>query len=295
MFRVRVLPLFCLFCAVFCGAGAIRPAHAQAPIALEGVVITADRVSESAEKVGSAVTVITREQIEASRAENVAELLEQTPGLTVNQSGGAGGSAAVSIRGAESDQTLVLIDGVRVNDPASTGSEFDFAVFSLVNAERIEIIRGPQSGLYGGDAIGGVINILTRKGEGAPNAVAEVEGGSYGTFAQRAYAGGSTGDVAVSVAASNFYTSGFSRYSGGVEDDATRKQSINARFDYDPSPIFGVTVTAGRYTLDADLDSIGLRASRDAADHVERVLTIASATARVNLFDGQFQNKLIAS
>ena len=280
---------FCLACAA-----ASLPARAQAPIVLETIVVTPNRIAESADKVGSAVSVIDREQIDAARAENVTELLEPLPGLTVNQSGGTGGSASVSIRGAEPDQTLVLIDGVRVNDPASTGSEFDFSVFSLGNVERIEVIRGAQSGLYGGDAIGGVVNILTRKGEGAPHAVAEVEGGSYGTFAQRAYAGGSKDDVSVSVAASNFYTSGFSRFARGVEDDATRKQSINARLDYDPSADFGVTVTAGRYTLDAALDSVGLRSPRDAADHVDRVLTLASATARLALLAGQFNNKLTA-
>ncbi len=269
-------------------------AFSQEPIALEGIVITASRFPEAASKVASSVTVLDHSDIEAARAENVAELLETVPGLTVNQSGGIGGTASVSIRGAESDQTLVLIDGVRVNDPASTGSEFDFSVFSLANVERVEIIRGPQSGLYGSDAIGGVINIITRKGEGAPNAVAEVEGGSYNSFAQRAYAGGSKDGVSVSVAASNFRTSGFSRYSGGTEDDAARKQSINARLDYDPTPVFGVTVTAARYEVNAELDSVGLAAPRDAADTVDRVLTLAAATARVNLLNGDFQNKLTA-
>ena len=90
MISVRILASFCAYSVVFHAA---IPAHAQAPIALEGVVITADRIPESAEKVGSAVTVITREQIEAARAENVAELLETVPGLNVNQSGGVGGTA----------------------------------------------------------------------------------------------------------------------------------------------------------------------------------------------------------
>ena len=290
MFTARI----CAFLGIFlflAGPAAL----AQAPIALEGIVITASRFPEEAGKVGSAVTVIDRTEIEAARAENVAELLETVPGLTVNQAGGVGGSASVFIRGADQDQTLVLIDGIRVNDPVSTGSEFDFSVLSLGNVERIEVLRGPQSGLYGSDAIGGVISIVTRKGEGPPQAVVEVEGGSFKTFAQRAHASGSKDGFSASVAASNFRTSGFSRFSGGLEDDAARKQSVNARFDYDdPSSVWGVTVTAGRYELDAELDSIGLSAGRDSSDTVERRLTLVTATARLNLLNGDFQNKLTA-
>ncbi len=293
MSHARFLALFSLF-SVACELSATS-VLAQEPIALEGIVITADRFPEAAGKIGSDVTIITRQEIEAARTENVAELLETVPGLTVTQSGGIGGTTSVSIRGAETDQTLVLIDGVRVNDPASTGADFDFALFSLGNVERIEIIKGPQSGLYGSDAIGGVINIIMRKGEGAPHGVVEAEGGSYGTFAQRAYVGASKDGVSVSVAASNFYTSGFSQYARGTEDDATRKQSVNARLDYDdPSSIWGFTVTASRYKLDAQLDSVGLSSGADTSDYTVKILQVASATARLNLMDGTFQNLLTA-
>lgn len=292
MLRLRSLARACA--APLASIACIPDAAAQQPIELEPIVISSSRYPEPAGQVGSAVTVIGREEIEASRAENVAELLETVPGMTVNSAGGVGGTVSASIRGAEADQTLVMIDGVRVNDPASTGSEFDFSIFSLGNVERIEIIRGPQSGVYGGDAIGGVINIITRKGEGGPQGVAEAEGGSYKTFAKRVHAGASKDGWSMSAAASNFRTSGFSRFSGGSEDDATRKQSINARVDYDPSAIFGLTVTAGRYELDADLDSIGLTSSKDTADRTGKLLQLAAATARLNLLDGAFQNKLTA-
>jgi vitamin B12 transporter len=269
---------------------------ADAQVLLEEIVITANRSPEEAGRIGSAVTVIDRAEIEAWKAENVAELLEKQPGLTVNQAGGTGGTASISIRGAEPDQTLVLIDGVRVNDPASTGSEFDFAVFSLGNVDRIEILRGAQSGVYGSDAIGGVISIVTRKAEGEPQAVVEAEGGSYKTFAQRAYASASKDGFGASISASNFRTSGFSRFSGGTEEDATRKQSVNGRLDYDdPAGVWGVTVTAGRYELDAELDSVGLSASgSDTADRTAKTLQLASASARLSLLDGAFRNKLTA-
>ncbi len=292
MSQARICAYFSIFSAFTILSGS---AAAQESIPLEGLVITASRFPEQAGKVGSAVTVITRNQIKSANAENVAELLETVPGLTVNQAGGVGGSTSVFIRGAEPDQTLVLIDGIRVNDPASTGSEFDFSVFSLGNVERIEILRGPQSGVYGSDAVGGVINIITRKGEGEPRVAAEVEGGSYATFTQRASASGAKDGFAVSMSASNFRSSGFSRFSGGTENDATRKRSINARLDYDdPAAVWGVTVIAGRYEVDAELDSVGLSRSRDSSDTSFKVLQIASASARLNLMDGAFQNKLTA-
>jgi vitamin B12 transporter len=284
MVCVRV---FALSSSVCLGLIASVPAHAQAPIALEGVIITADRVAESAAKVGSAVTVITREQIEASRAENVAELLETVPGLNVNQSGGVGGTANVHIRGADPDHTQVLIDGVRVNDPAQASGEFDFALFTLGNVERIEVLRGPQSGLYGSDAIGGVINIITRKGEGPLQGTAEAEGGSYATHAERVAVSGSKDGVAVSAAATNFRTSGFSRSTLGTEDDATEKQSANFRMDMDVTPNAGITVALGRYHVDAEIDTNPQRGENDRA---EKTLSTAAVTGRLDLWDGLMRN-----
>jgi vitamin B12 transporter len=264
-------------------------AFAQEPIALEGIVITANRFPDAAAKVGSAVTVITREQIEAARAENVAELLETVPGLAVNQAGGVGATANVYIRGAEPDHTLVLIDGVRVNDPGQASGEFDFSLFALGNVERIEVLRGPQSGLYGGDAIGGVINIITRKGEGAPTAVAEVEGGGFSTHAERGAVSLAKDGIAVSAAASNFRTSGFSRSTLDDEDDATVKQSANIRIDADIAEDAGLTLTLGRYRTDAEIDTIVARGLNDTA---EKILSTAALTGRFGLFDGLVRNSV---
>lgn len=289
------LSCVCLCVLIAISLNSAPPTYAQTPIVLDPIIITASRFPENAGNVGSASTIIDRVEIENSQAENVEELLAQVPGLTVFQSGGIGSTTSVSIRGADADQTLVMIDGLRVNDPSSTGSEFDFSVFSLANVERIEVIRGPQSGVYGSDAIGGVINIITRKAKpGSRETVAEAEGGSYKSFAQRAYSSAAHDDVSVSVAVSNFRTSGFSRYSGGTEDDATRKQAIHARLDFDPTENFGLTITGGRYNVDAELDSVGLSSGNDTADNSARVLTLASATARLDLLNGEFSNKLTA-
>ena len=108
------------------------------------------------------------------------------PGLNVVQTGGPGGQTSVFMRGTNSNHVKVLIDGIDVSDPSNPNRSFDFGQLLTADIERIEVLRGPQSGLYGADAIGGVISIITKKGEGPPKATATVEGGSFGTFNQTA-------------------------------------------------------------------------------------------------------------
>ncbi|MCG8359164.1 MAG: TonB-dependent receptor plug domain-containing protein, partial [Kiloniellales bacterium] len=156
------------------------PVLADAPVQqLPDTLVSASRVPVPVAAVGSAVTVITGEELERRQVRLVSDVLRDVPGLAVNRSGGPGTQTQVRIRGAEANQTLVVIDGVEVNDPAG-GSEFDFARLLASDIERIEILRGPQSALYGSDAIGGVINIVTK---GASASGIEVTGsGEYGAF-----------------------------------------------------------------------------------------------------------------
>lgn len=190
-------------------------AYAQStadPAPLPDIVITATRTPLAISQAGSAISVITAEEIAKESPKSVADVFRRVPGVTVTETGGPGGATAVRIRGAEARQTLVLIDGVRVNDPSSGSAEFDFANLVATDIERIEVLRGPQSALYGSDAMGGVINIITRKGKGAPRASASIEGGSYGTKAARAAVSGSNGPVSYAFSMTGFDTAGFSRY-----------------------------------------------------------------------------------
>lgn len=249
-------------------------------------VVTPGRTVQSLGAVATATTVIGPAEIERARGggASVEDVLRGSPGLNVQRSGGIGGTTDVRIRGADSDQTLVMIDGVRLNDPASAQSEFDFSVLSLSNVERIEILRGPQSGVYGGDAIGGVINIITRTGEGPPSSFVEAEGGSFGTLSQKAGSSGSLDRFSYAIGLSNFTTDGFSRKSGGTEDDATDKQSIAGTFGYRVSDDADLKARFGYYRVRADLD--GSTRQPDDRDEVTRELFDAALTGTVKSFGG---------
>jgi vitamin B12 transporter len=137
------------------------------------------------------VTVITATDIENQRLQTIPDALAAVPGLNVVQTGGPGGQTSVFIRGTNSNQVKVLIDGINVSDPSNAGASFDFGQLLLGDVARIEILRGPQSGLYGSDAVGGVIAITTKTGDGPPKASFTAEGGSFGTTGQHASLSGS--------------------------------------------------------------------------------------------------------
>jgi vitamin B12 transporter len=154
------------------------------PVALPTVVVTPTRLPTPESEVGSSITVITEEDIQRKQERTLPDALKDVPGLNVVQTGGPGGTTSVFIRGANSNQTKVFIDGIDATDPA-TGT-FNFEHVLTWDVESVEVVRGPQSGLYGADAIGGVINIITKKGSGPGRFAGSLEGGSFGTFNQNA-------------------------------------------------------------------------------------------------------------
>jgi vitamin B12 transporter len=257
----------------------VAPVEAPTP-----EITSANRGADDLADVSVAATVVGATEIERARSGGAtpARLLEGLPGIRLSQAGGAGSTTDVRIRGAESDQTLVLIDGIRVNDPASTGSEFDFSVLTTANVGRIEVLRGPQSGLYGSDAIGGVVNIVPRKGNGPARAFAEVEGGAFNTLSQLAGVSGSSGGFNYAFAASNFRTDGFNRRTGGTEKDGTEKQSITGNVGYDWSATETLSLRLGYYRVRADLDGL----SGDEADEVTRQLFDAALKGTFASFNG---------
>jgi vitamin B12 transporter len=155
------------------------------------IVVTATRIPTPEEQVASSITVVTAEDIAARQLQSLPDLLKQVPGLNVVQTGGAGGQTSVFMRGTNSNHTKVLVDGIDVSDPSNSGGAFDFGQFLTQDIQKVEILRGPQSGLYGSDAIGGVINIITKSGAGPAQFNAGVEAGSFDTFNQMANLSGS--------------------------------------------------------------------------------------------------------
>jgi len=166
---------------------------ALAQVTLPQIVVSATTIPTSADQIASSITVITGKDLERDHISTVPDALRAVPGLNVVQTGAAGGQTAVFMRGTNSNHVKVLIDGVDVSDPTTPNGAFDFAHLLTGDVERIEILRGPQSGLYGSDAIGGVISITTKKGEGPPKVSTSIEAGSFGTFNQTARLSGSQG------------------------------------------------------------------------------------------------------
>lgn len=157
------------------------------------VVVVATRLKTPYKEIGSSVTVIDREHIENTKKTKVADLLDEVPGVVAVRSGASGGDVtSVFIRGADSDHTKVIIDGVVMNDPVDPSRRFEFGQLETTNIDRIEVLRGAQSTLYGSDAIGGVISITTKKGKGKPTFTFSSEAGSFETFRQEGGVSGGT-------------------------------------------------------------------------------------------------------
>ena len=157
----------------------------------ESVVVTATRVATPMDQVASAITVIDAVDIDARQQRSLPDVLRDVPGLNLVQVGGEGGQTSLFMRGANSNHTKVLVDGIEVSDPSSPNGAYDFGKFNSADIARVEVLRGPQSGLYGSDAIGGVVNIITKSGDGPLSLTAGAEGGSFDTFNQSATVGGS--------------------------------------------------------------------------------------------------------
>jgi len=202
-------------------------------ILLEPIVVTATRIEVPIKETASSVTIIDGKTIEAKHHRTVLEALREVPGLDIVQTGGAGGTTSAFLRGGNSNHTLVLIDGIQVNSP-TTGA-YDFSDLTTDNIERIEIIRGPQSTLYGSDAIGGVIHIITKKGKGAATSSVSFEGGSFGSYRETLRLSGSTEKGDYSFSAARFDTEGISRANeknGNPEKDRYENTTFSSRIGF---------------------------------------------------------------
>ena len=200
----------------------------------EEIIVTANRSARARSQVGESVTVIGEEEIINRQPSEVLDILRTVPGVTFSRNGGLGTVAGVSIRGAQADQTVVLIDGIKLNDPASPGAGFDFGTLLIGNISRVEVVRGSQSVLYGSQAIGGVVNLLTREPSEQIETFARAEYGARDTSELVGNVSGRFGPVAASVGATYQRTDGISAFNdarGGSERDGFESLGVNGKLD----------------------------------------------------------------
>ena len=197
---------------------------------LEEVVVTAARTAQTVDETLAPVTVINREQIERTQATTVVELINQSaPGIQVASSGGPGSVSGVYVRGTKTAQTLILMNGQKINTASSGSAPLEYIDPDQI--ERIEIVRGPRSTIYGADAVGGVINIITRKGSGDPKLTIKAGGGSHGTGEYGLNFGGETDGARYNFGARLYETQGYDRtittFGNDGDDDAYRNKSFS--------------------------------------------------------------------
>jgi vitamin B12 transporter len=222
-------------------------------------VSSVNRLDELLEQVANSVTVISRQEIELRGQPFVSDLLRVVPGLDVVRTGGSG-TTSVFIRGNKSEHTLVLLDGMPLNDPSSPGRAYTLENLTTDNVERIEILRGSQSVMYGSDAIGGVINIITRKGEGVRRLFLHGEAGSADFVSGRAELNGSTKHLDYSLGGSRLKTGGISSAGsdyGNTERDAYLNNTISGAIGFKPNELFRLDLTARNAYSSYDLDNSG--------------------------------------
>ncbi|MCT8267120.1 TonB-dependent receptor [Afifella sp. JA880] len=290
---------FVAVCAGFFVAAGISPAAAQDDdvIELPELSVTANLTATPLTQVGSAVTVITGEELKQQNIHDATEALRQVPGVIVNAAGPRGQFTQLRIRGSEGNQTKIFVDGIPVNDPAR-GSEFDFAHLLADNIERIEVLRGPQSALYGSDAIGGVVNIITRRAEPGTHLTGRLEAGSHKTLSGNATIGTAGTNYDFLAGASGVRTDGISvadERLGNPEDDGYENGTLFAKGGVDVTDWLNLSGVA-RYTrLRTDLDSEGFLPSvghtgpLDSNQDMKGDQLFTRAQAKVTLLDGHWE------
>ncbi|MCH9809020.1 MAG: TonB-dependent receptor [Alphaproteobacteria bacterium] len=286
---------------------AVTPLSAQQPVPLEGIVIEAGSATlepVEAKTLGSAVSVVTAKELEERQVRSVADALRTVPGVAVNRSGSVGGLTQIRIRGSENNHAKVLIDGVEVS--STTNGEFDFSGLLAEEIERVEVIRGPQSGIWGSNALAGVVNIVTKSGKDQPlTATASAEGGSFASrqLAASVRGGNQYGHGAVSIVDSR--TNGFNISPFGDEADGAERRNIRARAGINVAPWLSFEGVINKQDNTADIDGFGaapgarpgdFAVAFDQADSVSITDVLSTrGTAKLSLLDDKWVTKAFAN
>lgn len=264
------------------------------------VVVTATRLPTPRDEVGSSVTVITAADIERRQYRSVTDALRAVPGLSVIPAGGGIGKLTVVFsRGTESNHTLLLLDGIELNDPAGTDGAADLSSIYIDDVERIEILNGPQGTLYGSDAIGAVIHIITKRGAGPLSAWGRVETGSFNTVAASAGIGAGTGPLSWTLNVQHTGTDGisalgpaFRQSDGTLDNDAHSNVNVGSRIAYTFSDAASIDFTGRITRTDNDLDLNNSFVSDDSDSHGRLDQLVMGVNGRIALNDGASEHRL---
>jgi vitamin B12 transporter len=276
-------------------AAQIAPTPDAASDAREGargdILVTATRVPTTIDKIASAVTVLDKANIDRLGDIGVSDLLLRTPGVSFSRNGGYGTATSLRIRGAESDQTVVVIDGVKLNDPSQADGSYNFANLLVGDAARIEVLRGPQAVLWGSQAIGGVVNIVTPLPTRPLQGSIDLEAGSRRTASARASVGGITGPLAWQVAGQTFTTDGISAIDsrfGGKERDGYRNQNLQGRAVLTLSETVSADVRGYYAHGNTDIDAT----TGDSFEYALNTEWLGYAGLNACLLGGRFKNRI---
>jgi vitamin B12 transporter len=291
-YQATILASAVLLAAI--GPSSALAATAAASSGPDDIVITAVRVPVAADRLASAVAILDKQAIDASQLFAVADLLVTTPSVGLTRNGGYGTATSLRIRGAEAEQTVVVIDGVKLNDPSSTGGGFNFANLMTGDIARIEVLRGPQATLWGSQAIGGVVSISTSQPDTPLGGSIDIEAGSRDTVNARAGIGGRTDRLSWRISGGAFTTDGISAISaanGGFEKDGYTNRTASGRLEW--TIVDNVTLDLRGYYArgDADLDS-DFEADPDTPETTLSEEWLGYAGLNVDLLDGKFRNRL---
>ena len=275
----------CLFSTTSRAAETVDSASSRE--AEEAMIVTAHRIEMPASRVGSSVSIVDRELLVERQSVFAVDLLQDVPSVAVSRTSGYGSLTDVRIRGAEANQVLVVIDGVEANDPA-LGDSFDFNSLNSYDIDNIEVLRGPQSALWGSDAAAGVINIRTRQGDPGFSAGGFLEGGSNSTVFGGGNASYNTDRGGINVYGSYFDTDGEDATMEGDEDDGFDSLNLSMNGRWQPTDTTRLSMFSRYSESNSDYDgtdfTTGLPADADNDSEDESLLV--SASGGISTFDG---------
>lgn len=244
-------------------------AQDTARLQLDEVVVTANKYEQKQSTTGKVLNIISRQQLERSGGKTLSEVLNTLPGLTmIGANNVLGTNQNISIRGASAGNVLLLIDGIPVNDPSAITNYYDLNFINIDQVERIEVLKGGQSTLYGSDAVAGVINVILKKADKKITVFGGVTGGSYNTLKESIGFGGQQKNTHFSINYTHQSSDGFSAATdknkvGGFDNDGFKQHALNGRFEFSPAKNLKINFTGTYNNYFADLDAAAFTDEKD--------------------------------